>query len=166
VKLKNLKDLLVHELRDLYDAERQITKALPAMAEKAKSSDLKNGLKDHLKQTKEQIKRLDQAFDHLGVAVDGQECIGMRGLIEEGEKIMNENADPDVMDAALIATAQKVEHYEIASYGTARAYARLMGDEELDTLLLKTLDEEGRTDEKLSQLAMTSINQEALHKRK
>jgi ferritin-like metal-binding protein YciE len=86
VKLKNLKDLLVHELRDLYDAERQITNALPAMAEKAKSSELKVGLKEHLKQTKEQIKRLDRAFDHLGVSVDGQECVGMRGLIEEGEK--------------------------------------------------------------------------------
>jgi ferritin-like metal-binding protein YciE len=165
VKLKNLKDLLVHELRDLYDAERQITNALPAMAEKAKSSELKDGLKEHLKQTKEQTKRLDRAFDHLGVSVDGQECVGMRGLIEEGEKIMNENADPNVMDAALVATAQKVEHYEIASYGTARAYARLLGDDELDMLLLKTLDEEGRTDEKLSQLAMTSINPEALHQR-
>jgi ferritin-like metal-binding protein YciE len=135
------------------------------MAEKAKSTELKNGLKEHLKQTKEQIKRLDRAFEHLGVSVDGQECIGMRGLIEEGEKIMAENIDPKVLDAALIAAAQKVEHYEIASYGTARAYARLMEDDELDMLLLKTLDEEGRTDEKLSQLAMTSINPEALHKR-
>jgi ferritin-like metal-binding protein YciE len=165
VKMQNLKDLLVHELRDLYDAERQIAKALPKMAEKAKSGELKNGFQEHLSQTKHQMKRLEQAFDHLGETVDGQECIGMRGLIQEGEKMMSENADPSVLDAALIATAQKVEHYEIAGYGTARAYARLMGDDELDTLLLKTLDEEGRADEKLSQLAMTSVNPQAMHQR-
>jgi ferritin-like metal-binding protein YciE len=161
MKLKNLRDLLEHELLDLYDAENQITKALPKMAKAAKSADLKHGFEEHLQQTRDQIKRLDQVFDHLGISKNGEECVGMRGLIEEGEKIMEEQGDSEVIDAALIAAAQKVEHYEIAGYGTARAYARLLGEEKVDGLLLKTLDEEGRTDEKLSQLAMGSINQKA-----
>jgi ferritin-like metal-binding protein YciE len=161
MKLENLKDLLVHELMDLYDAEQQITRALPKMAEAASAQELKRGFEEHLHQTRSHIQRLDQVFEHLGVSKNGEECVGMRGLIQEGEKIMQEKGDKDTLDAALIAAAQKVEHYEISGYGSARAYARLLGEDEVDTLLLKTLDEEGRTDEKLTQIAMNSINLEA-----
>lgn len=162
MKLNNLKDLLEHELNELYDAENQILEALPMMKDAANSPELKRGFDEHLQQTQRQIRRLEQAFDHLNMQRNGIECIGMRGLIQEGQRFMREKANADVMDAALIAAAQKVEHYEIAAYGTARAYARLLNDDELDTMLLKTLDEEGSTDEKLSQLAMTSINIEAM----
>lgn len=161
MKLNNLRDLFIHDLQDMYDAERQITKALPQMVEAASSTQVRQAFEEHLKQTHEQIRRLDEIFRILGEKVKAQECAGMKGLIEEGDKIMMEEATPEVRDAALIAAAQKVEHYEIAAYGTARAYAQILGEGEVDTLLLKTLDEEGRTNEKLTRMAMTTENQQA-----
>jgi ferritin-like metal-binding protein YciE len=161
MKLSNLRDLLIHDLQDIYDAEKQITKALPQMIEAAESPAVRQAFEKHLDQTHEQIRRLDQIFRHLGEQVKAQECKGMKGLIEEGEKMMMEDATPEVRDAGLIAAAQKVEHYEIAAYGTARAYAQLLGENEVDKLLLQTLDEEGKTDEELSRIAMTRENQQA-----
>lgn len=161
MKLNNLRDLFIHDIQDMYDAEKQITKALPQMISAADSQQLRAAFEKHLNQTQEQVRRLEQIFHILGEQVKGQECKGMRGLIEEGEKMMMEDASPEVRDAALIAAAQKVEHYEIASYGTARAYAELLGEHEVDSLLLQTLDEEGKADEELSMLAMTRENQKA-----
>ena len=161
MKLNNLRDLFIHDLLDIYDAEKQITKALPMMAEAADSRQVRSAFEKHLKETQEQIKRLDEVFSQLGEKVKAQECKGMKGLIEEGEKIMMEEATPEVRDAALIAAAQKVEHYEIAAYGTARAYAQMLGEHEVDSLLLQTLDEEGRTDQELTRIAMTRENQQA-----
>lgn len=161
MKLNNLRDLFIHDLLDIYDAEQQITKALPMMAEAATSRDLRKAFEEHLTQTKEQIQRLDEIFRILGEKVKKQECRGMKGLIEEGEKMMAEDAAPEVRDAALIAAAQKVEHYEISGYGTARAYAQTLGEDEVDSLLMQTLDEEGRTDERLSRLAMMRENMKA-----
>jgi ferritin-like metal-binding protein YciE len=159
MKLNNLRDLLIHDLQDIYDAEMQITKALPMMAEAATSAQVRQAFEDHLVQTQNQVRRLEQVFKLLGEKAQRQECKGIRGLIEEGEKMMAEDASPEVRDAALIASAQKVEHYEIAAYGTARAYARILGeDSQIDALLLETLDEEGQTDERLNQLAMTREN--------
>jgi len=158
MKLNNLRDLFLHDLKDIYDAEIQITKALPMMAEAASSTQVRKAFEEHLKQTQEQVQRLEQVFQLLGEKAERQACKGMRGLIEEGEKMIAEDASPEVRDAALIAAAQKVEHYEISAYGTARAYARLLGESEVDALLMQTLDEEGRTDEKLNQLAMTREN--------
>jgi ferritin-like metal-binding protein YciE len=161
MKLNNLRDLFIHDIQDTYDAEKQITKALPQMIAAADSQQLRAAFEKHLNQTQEQVRRLEQIFHILGEPVKGQECKGMRGLIEEGEKMMMEDATPEVRDAALIAAAQKVEHYEIASYGTARAYAELLGEHEVDSLLLQTLDEEGKADEELSMLAMTRENLKA-----
>jgi ferritin-like metal-binding protein YciE len=161
MKLNNLRDLFIHDLLDIYDAEKQITKALPQMIEAADSTQVRKAFEKHLDQTHEQIRRLDEVFRHLGEQVKSQECKGMKGLIEEGEKLMMEDASPEVRDAGLIASAQKVEHYEIAAYGTARAYARMLGEEEVDNLLLQTLDEEGKTDEELTRIAMTRENQKA-----
>ena len=161
MKPKNLRDLLIVQLQDLYSAEKQIVEALPKMSEAAESTKLKKSFDTHLEQTHHQIERLREAFEHLGEKVNGKVYVGMQGLIKEGEEVLKEEMNAEVRDAALIAAAQKVEHYEIAGYGTARAYARLLKDETLDMLLLLSLDEEGQTDEQLTNLAMTSINLEA-----
>lgn len=161
MKLSNLRDLLIHDMMDIYDAEQQIIKALPMMADASSSRDLKKAFEDHLAQTQIQVKRLDEIFGILGEKPKKQECRGMKGLIEEGEKIIAEDATPEVRDAALIAAAQKVEHYEITAYGTARAYAQELGESEVDSLLMQTLDEEGQTDEKLSRMAMMRENSKA-----
>lgn len=161
MEYKNLKDLLVHQLQDLYSAEKQVIEALPKMSKAASSAELKRGFDHHLEQTHQQKERLEEAFKHLGIKPNGEECVGMKGLLEEGKKVLEEKMQPEVKDAALIAAAQKVEHYEIAGYGTARAYAKLLKDGDLDMLLLLSLDEEGQTDEKLTTLAMSSVNLEA-----
>lgn len=158
--IKSLNDLLIDELKDLYNAENQITKALPKMAKKATSADLKNAFEEHLKQTENQISRLEQIFKEMDLPVKGKTCDAMKGIIEEAKEIMEE-ASEDVIDAAMIAAAQKVEHYEIASYGTVRTYANQLGLDKVASLLQETLNEEAETDEKLTKLAKSHINIEA-----
>jgi ferritin-like metal-binding protein YciE len=160
-KLNSLDDLLVHELQDIYNAEGQILKALPKMIKAASHPELQSAFEEHLEQTEGQVERLDQVFKLLGVPAKGRKCEGMAGLIEEGKKIMEEDAEPPVMDAALIAAAQKVEHYEIASYGCLITYADLLGERDASRLLKQNLSEEEATDKALSQLAERSINQAA-----
>lgn len=162
-KLATLDDLLVHEMQDLYDAEHQILKALPKMAKAASSDALKNAFQLHLKETEAQIQRLEQAFAALGKPAKATKCDGMAGLIKEGSKIMNEDTSPEVLDAALIAAAQKVEHYEIAGYGCVATYAQMLGRNEVRELLAQTLEEEEATDEKLTELAESLINVRAEH---
>ena len=160
-KLTSLDDLLVHELQDIYNAEGQILKALPRMTKAATHPDLKAAFEEHRVQTEGQVKRLEQVFKLLGHPVKGKKCEGMAGLIEEGKSVMEQDADPAVLDAALIAAAQKVEHYEIASYGCVCTYAEMLGYEEAHELLGQNLDEEETTDERLTALAETVINIEA-----
>ena len=160
-KLTSLDDLLVHELHDIYHAEGQIIKALPKMIKAASHPELQAAFEEHLEQTEGQVERLDQAFKLLGVPAKGQKCDGMAGLIEEGKKMMEEDAEPSVMDAALIAAAQKIEHYEIASYGCVCTYAEMLGYEQVHDLLGQNMEEEELTDEKLTALAETVINIDA-----
>jgi ferritin-like metal-binding protein YciE len=162
MKLDSLNELYVDHLKDMYSAETQITKALPRMAKKASSPDLKAAFESHLQETQGQIQRLDQIFQALEKSPRGKKCAGMEGLLEEGKEVMSEDIDPEVLDAALIAAAQKVEHYEISSYGTARAYARLLGDNTAVKLLTLTLEEEVKADKKLTHLAESGINVEAM----
>jgi ferritin-like metal-binding protein YciE len=149
----SLLGLYLDELRDIYSAEKQLTKALPKMAKAASSEDLRNGFTEHLEQTRGHLERLDQIFEALGERSSGKKCVGMEGLIEEGSEVMQEDFEGDVMDAALIAAAQRVEHYEIAAYGTVRTYAELLGQTDQAALLQQTLDEEKETDEKLTELS-------------
>lgn len=153
MKMEDLKDLFVDELKDIYSAENQITKALPKMAKTAKSPDLKKGFELHLEQTKGQIARLERIFEELGESPKGKKCHGMEGLLEEGKELMGEDAEPEVMDAGLISAAQRVEHYEIAAYGTVKTYAELLGMSKAAKLLDETLTEEKDTDQKLTGLA-------------
>jgi ferritin-like metal-binding protein YciE len=153
MKMEDLKDLFVDELKDLYSAENQITKALPKMAKTASSPELKQGFELHLEQTKAQIARLEQIFEELGESPKGKKCHGMEGLLEEGKELMGEDAECEVMDAGLISAAQRVEHYEIAAYGTVKTYAELLGMAEASKLLDETLAEEKETDKKLTSLA-------------
>ena len=157
-----LEELLVDELKDLYSAENQIVKALPKMAKAAGSPELKRAFERHLEETKRQVERLDQIGDQLGVRLTGKRCKGMAGLIEEGSELIGEDPDQDALDAGLIGAAQKVEHYEIAAYGTARTHAEMLGYTKVARLLQQTLNEEGATDKKLTQLAESIINVEAV----
>jgi ferritin-like metal-binding protein YciE len=161
MKLKTLRDLYVHELKDIYSAEKQITKALPKMAKSASHEELAEGFEEHLAQTEQHIERLETILEGLGESTRGEKCKGMEGLLEEGKKMMEEDAAPEVLDAALISAAQRVEHYEIAAYGTVRTYAEMLGEDEAVQLLQQTLDEEIETDEKLTELAESAINVEA-----
>jgi len=160
MKLESLHDLFVDELKDLYSAENQLLKALPKMAKAASSSELQAAFEDHLEVTQGQVRRLEKVFKKLGVSPKGKKCKAMEGLIEEGKELLEEDAEPAVLDAALIAAAQKVEHYEIAGYGTVRTFARLLGHEDAAELLQQTLDEEGDADKKLTELS-ESINVDA-----
>lgn len=160
--LESLQDLYLEQLRDLYSAEKQIIEALPKMIEETEHPELRKGFETHLRQTKEQVRRLEQIEKRLGQKLSGHKCKGMEGLLEEGEELLEEHADSDVLDAALIASAQRVEHYEIAGYGCARTYARLLGLEDDARLLQQTLDEEGETDKLLTEMAESVINIEAL----
>jgi len=162
MKVKNLHDLFVEELKDLYSAEKQLLKALPKMAKAACSDELRQGFVEHLEQTEGQVARLEEIFEGLGVSPRGKKCLAMEGLIEEGKEIMEEDMDENVLDAALIAAAQKVEHYEIAGYGTVCTFAKLLGEDRAAELLQETLDEEKETDVKLTELAETTINAEAV----
>jgi ferritin-like metal-binding protein YciE len=161
MKLTSLQDLLVEQLKDLYSAENQLIKALPKMAKTATNPDLKAGFTEHLEETRGQVARLEQICEQLDVSPKGKKCAAMEGLIEEGKELMEEEAEPGVLDAGLIAAAQKVEHYEIASYGSARAWAERLGLDEAVQLLTETLEEEKATDEKLTELALADVNEEA-----
>ena len=145
--------LYVDELKDLFSAEKQLTKALPKMAKAASSEDLRNGFEKHLEQTEGHVQRLEKIFTMLNTKAGGKKCVGMEGIIQEGSEVMAEAYEGDVMDAALISAAQRVEHYEIAAYGTVCAYAELLGESDHAELLRQTLDEEKETDEKLTELS-------------
>ncbi len=160
-KLSSLDDLLVHELQDISNAEGQILKALPRMAKAATNPDLKAAFDEHRVQTEGQVKRLEEVFKLLGHPAKGKKCEGMAGLIEEGKKMLQEDAEPEVLDAALIMAAQKVEHYEIAAYGCLCTYAEMLGYDEAHELLGQNLDEEESTDERLTALAESVINADA-----
>src|SRR5688572_22824543 len=157
---ENLHELFVDELKDIYDAEKQLTKALPKMAKAAESEELRAAFEEHLEITRMQVNRLEEVFKSLGLAARGKTCEGMKGLIEEGQEKMQELEQGATLDAALIASAQKVEHYEIASYGTLATFAEIMGHQDAKDLLGQTLDEEKEADEKLTQVA-GQINFEA-----
>jgi len=146
MEMDSLQELWIEELRDLYSAENQLLKALPKMAKKASAPELQKAFQTHLKETEEHVDRLKKIFDKLGKKPTGKKCAAMEGLVEEGKEMMGEDLEDEVMDAALISAAQKVEHYEIGSYGTVRTWAKLMGDEASARLLQQTLDEEGKTD--------------------
>jgi ferritin-like metal-binding protein YciE len=149
----SLRELYLEELKDLYSAEKQLTRALPKMANAASSEELRTGFEKHLRETKGQIQRLEEIFTLLHAKSSGKKCVGMEGLIQEGDEIMREKLSPAVMDAALIAAAQRVEHYEIAAYGSVIAFADLLGESQQAFLLRQTLDEEKATDEKLTALS-------------
>jgi ferritin-like metal-binding protein YciE len=159
--LDSLHALLEEELKDIYDAEKQLTKALPKLAKKASSPDLKAGFEAHLRQTEEQIDRLEQVFEYLEMPAKGKPCKGMKNLIAEGQEMMADAEDDATRDALMIAAAQKVEHYEIASYGTVRTWAQLLGKDEVASLLEESLEEEKETDQKLTSIAEGYVNQEA-----
>jgi ferritin-like metal-binding protein YciE len=161
MEMESLQDLMIEEMRDLYNAETQLTKALPKMAKKASNPQLRKAFETHLRETEGHVQRLQKIFDKLGKKPTGKKCAAMAGLVEEGKEMMGEDMDEETMDAALISIAQKVEHYEIASYGTVRTWANLLGDEQTAKLLQQTLDEEGKTDKLLTQMAEESINIEA-----
>jgi ferritin-like metal-binding protein YciE len=161
VALESLEDLYVEELKDLYSAEKQLVRALPKMARAATNEDLAQAFADHLEQTEEHVTRLEQIFDDLGRSPRGRKCKGMEGLLEEGKEFMQEDAEPDVLDAALISAAQRVEHYEMAGYGSVRTYAMQLGFGDQARILQQTLNEEGQADKLLTQLAESRINIDA-----
>lgn len=161
MKEQSLKELYIDELRDIFDAENQLLKALPKMAKAASNEELRAAFEQHLEQTEEQVHRLEQVFEDLGEKPKATKCEAMKGLLEEAKRMMEEAEDEDVRDAAMIAAAQKVEHYEIATYGTLRTWAELLGFDEQVDLLEETLDEEKDTDENLTELAVSCINVEA-----
>lgn len=160
-RFDNLEDLFCDQLQDLYDAEQRLTKALPKMAEAAGSPELKTAFEQHLQETRNQVQRLEQVFGILGKQPQTKTCEAMKGLVSEGEEVIKAEGEPSVKDAAIIAAAQRVEHYEMAGYGTARNFARLLGLPEAAELLQETLDEEGAADGKLTTLAETRINVQA-----
>ncbi|HET8824427.1 MAG TPA: ferritin-like domain-containing protein [Terriglobales bacterium] len=160
MEINSLRELYVEQLRDLYDAENQLIKALPKMAKEASSDELRQGIEEHLEQTRGHAERIEQIFEQLGEKPKGKKCKGMQGLLEEGKETLEEDMEEDTKDAAIIAAAQRVEHYEISGYGTARTYANLLGENEAAELLEETLNEEKETDQKLTQLA-EEINVEA-----
>ena len=156
-----MRQLYVNELKDLYNAETQLVKVLPKMAKASSNAELRQGFEEHLRQTSEQVSRLEQIFDMLGEKATGKKCLGMDGLVKEGAEVMSEAYEGAVMDAAIIGAAQRVEHYEIAAYGTVRTFAEILGENEHVSLLEQTLEEEKQTDEKLSQLAEEMNSQAA-----
>lgn len=158
MKIDSLNELFVEELKDLYGAERQIVEALPKMEEAASAPELKQAFRRHLDETKQQAARLEEIFDTLDMEPEAADCEGMQGIIKEGEKIVTAEGDPDVKDAALIGAAQKVEHYEMAGYGSLRTYARILGYDEVAGMLQETLDQDGLTDQQLTEMAERSIN--------
>ena len=161
MKITSLNDLYVEELRDLYSAETQIVKALPKMAKAATHEELRTAFEEHLEQSKEHVERLEQIFESLDESPKGKKCKGLQGLVEEAEELMGEEMPPNVLDAGLIAAAQRVEHYEIAVYGTLCTFAELLGRDEDHDLLGQTLEEEKEADSRLTEIAESAINVEA-----
>ena len=161
MEINTLKDLYIEELKDLYSAEKMLTKALPKMAKAASHKQLQAAFKNHLKETEQHVARIERICKDLGVSPRGKKCVGMEGLIEEGNELIQEKPDEDALDAGLISKAQRVEHYEIAGYGTVRTYARQLGYDDQAELLQRTLDEEGNADHLLTALAESGINVEA-----
>lgn len=159
--IDSLQALLEDELKDIYDAERQITRALPKMIKKASAEELRSAFEEHLHQTELQVKRLEQVFDQLELPARGKKCLGMQYLIKEGEEMIAEAEDEATCDALMIAAAQKIEHYEIASYGTLRVWAALLGHDESAALFEQTLEEEKETDSTLTSIAESFVNQAA-----
>jgi len=160
--METLEKLYINELRDLYSAENQLLKALPKMAKGASSAELKEAFENHLAETETHVERLEQIFKDLEENPKGKTCHGMKGLIEEGSEILEEEGEESVLDAGIIVAAQKVEHYEMAGYGSVRAFAQLLGQEEAAQVLQTTLDEESKANELLNQLAETTVNAEAV----
>lgn len=163
MKLNTLHELFVQELQDLYDCENQLVKALPKMADKASYTELQAGIREHLQQTERHVTRLEECFRSIGEKVKATKCKGIRGIIDEGEDLAKEDGSPAAIDAGIIASSQKVEHYEIASYGTVVSYAEIMGHTQCAQLLRQTLEEEKETDKKLTSIAERLINVEAAH---
>ncbi len=161
MKLETLRDLYVEQLQDLYSAETQLVEALPKMAKAATNAQLQAGFEQHLFETQQQVQRLEQIFEQLGVKAGGTTCNGMKGLLKEGDEMIKAKGEPAAIDAGLIAAAQRVEHYEIAGYGCVHTYAHQLGEDQAASLLQQTLDEEGATDKKLTSLAEQVINLEA-----
>lgn len=155
--MDTLQELFVDQLKDIYNAEHQLLKALPKLAKKASSPALKSAFTDHLKETEAQVARLDKIAKELDVKLTGKKCAAMEGLVEEGKEVLEEDGEPSVIDAALIGAAQRVEHYEIAAYGTVRAMAEELGHDRIATLLQETLNEEGSADKKLTAIAQDEV---------
>jgi ferritin-like metal-binding protein YciE len=161
--MDSLESLMQDELKDIYDAEKQLTKALPKMARKASNEELRSGFEEHLRQTEQHMERLEQIFDQMGMPARGKPCKGMKNLIAEGDEMMREAEDDDVRDALMIAAAQKIEHYEIATYGTLRTWATLLRKNDIARLLEDTLEEEKETDQRLTEVAESFVNLAAAH---
>lgn len=161
MSVKTLKDLFIDEVKDMYNAENQLTKALPQMAKKANSDKLKKALESHLEETENHVTRLEKVFQECDVPAKGKKCDAMEGLIKEAKKMMEEVKDNNVLDAAIISAAQKIEHYEIASYGTLRTFAGLLGHSKAADLLQETLNEESAANEKLTEIAESEVNADA-----
>ncbi len=162
MKIENLKQLYIEQLQDLYSVEEQLVEALPKLADAASASELKNAFKEHLTQTKQHRDRVEQILKDLGEKSGGMTCKGMQGIIAEGEELLEEDMDQDTLDAALITAAQRAEHYEMAGYGTVRTYAQALGFDDAAEQLQAILDEEADTDEKLTQIAESHVNKEAI----
>jgi ferritin-like metal-binding protein YciE len=162
MSLDSLEKLFLEELKDMYNAEKQILRALPKMAKAAESPELERAFTKHLRETESQVQRLERIFKDLGQPARGKACKGMEGIIEEGKEVLGKEGEPAVIDAALIASAQRVEHYEIAAYGCLRTYAQLLGHSQAEQLLQQTLEEEEAADRKLTQIGESGINQAAV----
>jgi len=163
-KLNSLDDLLLHEVQDMYHAEKQIVKALPDVAQQATSPELKSALEEHLQQTKVHVNRLERIFEMLGQEPKGTKCKAMKGILDEGEDTFTEKGSPETLDAAIIMSAQKVEHYEIAAYGSLATWADMLGRQDIKQLFGQTLDEEKAADQKLTELAKAGLNQRSASK--
>ena len=161
--MSNLQDVLEHQIKDLYSAETQLTSAMPKMMEAATTQELKDAFQKHLEQTKEQVNRLQQAAEKLGIKPTGEKCHGMEGLIKEGQGLIQEHEKGVALDAALIAAAQRIEHYEIAGYGSACQFAEALGNREVKEILGQTLNEEEQTDKLLTQIAESTVNKQAMN---
>ena len=161
MSLGSMEDLFLNELKDVYNAEKQIVRALPRMAKAAHSDALRDAFTKHLRETEGHVRRLEQIFKSLDLAPRGKTCKGMAGLLEEGKEILEEDGEPEVIDAALISAAQRVEHYEMAAYGCLRTYAQLLGYSEAEKLLQQTLSEEEAADQKLTQIGESGVNRAA-----
>lgn len=159
--MKNLKDLFEHQLKDLYSAENQLVEALPKMQKNANDDKLKKAFEKHLKETQGHVKRIEEICDELGIKPTGEKCKAMEGLVKEAESFLKEDTEKDVRDAGLIAEAQRVEHYEISGYGTAVRYAKELGHDDIAAKLQKTLDEEYKTDDLLTDMAEDRLNRKA-----